>query len=286
MALQKFKYWFSILIMIELVSCEEDVKNVRLPEFEQKLVVTSFISPVDTISYVNVSSNIRIYGLLNRYETTGNLTAYISDDTREISLDTSGSGFKFRRKDMAIEEGKTYKLRVISDKGLAAEASCTVPFYRNLKIEADTFRKYYNYQNGYTYSSFMINIFFTDFPDEDNYYRLFCKHEVYTSSQHNVQYYMIPSGFTNEFFSDKGKNSERSLVSSIALYDIKNADSSFIRIYLFNTDKPYFDYHMSLKNYSGGEDPFTEASPVYSNVIGGLGIFAAYNVDSLVFRLK
>ena len=272
--------------MIALISCEEDVKNFRLPEFEQKLVISSFISPIDTVSYIYISSNRRIYGELNRNESLGNLTAYISDNTREIPLDTSRYGFKLQHDDMLIEEGKTYNLRVISDKGLAAEASCTVPLNRNLKLEADTSRTVYSSSPYENFSVLKMNISFTDFPGEDNYYRLYCEQETYKFSPKPINYTTSFSGFTNEFFNDNGNKGEKSLITSININDIKNIDSSFFRIYIFNTDKAYYDYHISLKNYNGGEDPFTEASPIYSNVTGGLGIFAAYTVDSLVFRLK
>jgi hypothetical protein len=63
-------------------------------------------------------------------------------------------------------------------------------------------------------------------------------------------------------------------------------DSAFLRIYLLNTDKPYYDFHKSLENYSLGDYPFTEPSFLYSNVKGGLGIFASYTLDSLIFRVK
>jgi hypothetical protein len=169
---------------------------------------------------------------------------------------------------------------------MTAEASCTVPLNRNLKLEADTLRADYINPYGPVYSNFLIRIFFTDFPGEDNYYRLYCEQETYKFSPKPINYTTRFSGFTNEFFSDNGKKGEKSLITSININDIKNIDSSFFRIYIFNTDKAYYDYHISLKNYNSGEDPFTEASPIYSNVTGGLGIFAAYTVDSLVFRLK
>ena len=109
-----------------------------LPEFIHKLSITSFLSPSDTISYVFVSSNQRIYGELNSNESTGNLTAFISDGSREIALDTSNNGFIIRHDQMDIKYGTTYKLRVISDIGLSAEAISTVPVKRNFFLKADT----------------------------------------------------------------------------------------------------------------------------------------------------
>jgi hypothetical protein len=66
----------------------------------------------------------------------------------------------------------------------------------------------------------------------------------------------------------------------------REPDSAFLRIYLLSTDKPYYDLHKSLENPSLGDAPFTEPSFLYSNVKGGLGIFASYTLDSLIFRVK
>jgi hypothetical protein len=62
-------------------------------------------------------------------------------------------------------------------------------------------------------------------------------------------------------------------------------DSAFLKVYLLNTCKPYYQYHKSLENYNDGENPFAEPTPIYSNIEGGLGVFAAYLVDSAVIRL-
>lgn len=286
MPFQKSKYWLHIIVLIALISCEKEVSDVKLPEFKQKMVINSFISPINTVSNIDITSNRRIYGELGIIETLGNLTAFISDNTREIPLEQISSGFRFKRKDMPIKEGKTYKLRVISDKGISAEASCTVPLYRNLKIETDTFRTVYKDTYDIFHSYLKMNVSFTDYPGEDNYYRLYCEQDIYKFSEgifYNISYF----GFKNELFNDKGKNGEKSLITSINIRDINDLDSSYIKVYILNTSKSYYDYQMSLKNYSGNkDDPFAENSPVYTNVTGGLGIFAAYNVDSLIFRLK
>lgn len=272
--------------LIICTSCEKDVDNVRYPEFNQKLIIAGFISPNNRHHYISVTSNRKIYGDLSTNETLGNLTATLSDNTREISLDTTKSGFVFRPSDLPIVEGKTYTLKVRSDKGLFAEAYCTVPLNRSFALEIDTFRRVVDDPFNNKYSSFMSNFYFTDIQGEDNYYRLYCEQISYNSS-----YQISPSanrfmGYENEYFNDKGRDGKRSLITTINIEETEAVDSSFLKVYLLNTDKVYFDYHKSLKNYSGGDDPFTEASPIYSNIKGGLGIFAAYTVDSLIFRLK
>lgn len=283
MSLRKSKYWILVIVLVTLISCEKEVKTGTIPDFEQKLVISSFISPAETISTVVVSSNKRIYGDLGIIESLGNLTAFISDDTKELPLLRTTTGFKFNANDFKIEEGKRYKLRVISNKGLETEAECTVPFTRNLQLVIDTFTVL---KPGW-YPSFNAKISITDFPGEDNYYRLYCEQEnFYVYNKKKIYYKTLISGFNNEFFTDKGRDGENIEIASIGINSAITLDSSFFKVFILNTNKEYFDYHESIKKYSGGDDPFTEVSPVYTNISGGLGIFAAYTIDSLIFRLK
>jgi Domain of unknown function (DUF4249) len=286
MNLRKSKYWILVIVLVTLISCEKEVKNGIMPKFKQKLVISSFISPRDTVSYVNVDSNRRIYGELNIKETLGNLTAYLSDGTKEIPLMNISSGFIFRPGEMSIEEGKTYNLKVKSDKGLTAESSCKVPLNRTLEIKVDTFSVAAVYPDRYT-TKLMASISIQDYPGEDNYYRLYIEQEIYRTymgQSWNSSYKF--TGLKNEFFTDKGSDGKKIEITSIGTSGIETIDSSIFKVFILNTNKEYYDYHESIKKYSGGDDPFTEVSPVYTNISGGLGIFAAYTIDSLIFRLK
>jgi hypothetical protein len=280
------KLLISAFALFTLVSCERDVDNVRYPEFRQKLVISAFISPNNTSNSISVTSNRRIYGDLTITETLGNLIATLSDDSHEISLDTTRTGFVLRSSDLHVEEGKIYKLKVRSDKGLFAEATCTVPLKRSFALEVDTFRTFEQISEDYVYASFMSNFYFIDIQGENNYYRFYCEQIIYHSSYYYPQFAVRFLDFENKYFTDKGKDGDRSLITTLNINDPKYDDSSFLKIYLLNTDKAYYDFHKSLENYEGGDNPFTEGSPIYSNITGGLGIFAAYTVDSLVFRLK
>jgi hypothetical protein len=285
-----FKYYMPLLFLITLVSCEFDADLVDAPPFKQKLVVTAFISPSDRISYFRVISNNKIFGELNTEESLGLLSGFISDGINEVALDTCRFGLMLNHEKMQIEYGKTYKLRVSSENGLKAEAECTVPSRRHFLIETDTFSvikesTYYSPYPPKTYRSINLKAKFTDIPGEDNFYRIF-------GTVRGYSLYNRLSGevlFDTEFFSDAGMDG-KSIVSNLdELYSqfLSMADDSlFINIYLFNTEKSYFSYHKSMMNYTSGEDPFTEATPVYSNISGGLGIFTAYTIDSLLLRLR
>jgi len=282
----KTKYCFWLLLLITSVSCEREIDIVKLPEFTQKLVISSFISPGDTVSYITVSSNRRVFGELNVDESTGNLSAWFSDGSREIKLDTSKTGFKFSPEDMHIEEGKTYTIRVLSDKGLSAEASCTVPFSRKTEIEVDTFRRVLSYPGKPDLKSFMADIFLSDYEGEENYYRIFGEQVTFdTAFSHSPDIYKFWQ-LGDKCFNDRGWDGKRSLVKTSHIIDPVMSDSSFLRFYIMFTDKAYYTYHQSLNNYSNDENPFTEITPVFSNITGGLGIFSAYTSDTVIVRLK
>lgn len=277
-------------------SCKKDATNIRLPDFKQKLAINSFISADEPVTNITISSAQRIFGDLSDRESLGNLTAFISDGTKETELDITESDtpdpiFKFSSKDMIIKDGNTYHLKIISDKGLTAEASCTVPVKRDFKIEVDTIIRLSTDAGGRKLSGLTVKIIITDFPGESNYYRLLVSSEYYGGPFGNPSVGSVTDN-GDIMFNDKGRDGKKFVLRSLefpsAYVDTpyNNVDSSFLRIYLLNTDKAYYNFHQSLLNYSLGDQPFTEPSQVYSNVTGGLGIFAAYTVDSLIFRMR
>lgn len=282
----KAKYWIWLLVLFTSVSCERDVELVKLPEFKQRLVISSFISPGDIVSYITISSNRRVFGELNINETPGNLTGFLSDGSREIKLDTIKTGFKFFPADMQIEDGKTYTLRVLSDKGLSAEASCTVPFRRKIEIEADTFMRVVSYPGMPALKRMMADIFLYDYQGEDNYYRIFGEQYLYDEKMSHPPLINHFYSIGENCFSDKGLDGKRILINTIPVSDPVLYDSSFLKFTVYFTDKAYYLFHLSLSNYSSDENPFTEISPVFSNITGGLGIFSAYTTDSVLVRIK
>jgi hypothetical protein len=290
MKILTIKYFVPLLLLITSVSCEFNADLVDAPPFKQELVVTAFISPSDKISYFRVISNKKIFGELNTEEPLGLLSGFISDGKVEVALDTCRFGLMLNHEKMQIGYGKKYKLRVSSENGLKAEAECTVPLRRHFLIETDTFSvikestDYSPYPHR-IYRSINLKAKFTDMPGEDNFYRIFGTLRGYSR-------YSRLSGeviFDTEFLSDAGMDG-KSIVSNmdeqISEFLSMADDSLFINIYLFNIEKSYFRYHKSMMNYVSGEDPFTEATPMYSNISGGLGVFTSYTIDSLLIRLK
>ncbi len=287
------KYFILLVSLIILSACESDVSNILLPEFNKKMVVTGFLSPGDTEMKFIVSSNQRIYGELNTEEIPINIKAYLSDGLKEVALESVGTSFSVSSEIMPVAYGKTYTVRVSDDLSSSCESTCTVPLKRNFQLQADTVSstKSHMMEPGHYYYEVIKNlkVSFSDFAGEKNYYRL----EGEISSYHTLK----PSGkivrdkfpltFEKELFTDNLVDGKVVILNSDDnLYYYTHGDSSIITLYLLNTEESYYLYHKSIMDHNFDENPFAEATPVYSNINGGLGVFTSYTIDSLIFRMK
>lgn len=85
------------------------------------------------------------------------------------------------------------------------------------------------------------------------------------STDPNVRYYPLP------------------IVNNKPLVPERGPVSMGINLLLNTTDKAYYEFHRSLRQ-ARNDNPFTEPSLVYTNVQGGLGVFAGYNQSVQVIK--
>ena len=290
----RIKYFILLLPLLLLSACETDVKDVLLPEFSQKLVVTGFMSPMDNEMKFTVSLNKRIYGELNLEEPIIPTTAFLSDGSKEVELDPVAYGFRIGSERIAFDYGKTYSLRISDGKELSIESASTIPFKRDFYLKADTFMYKNSFQMdpGHYYNENVINVkvSLTDFPGEKNYYRLVGEVTNYYTFRNtgDIIRNNYSLTFEKQYFTDNLTDGKViSIKSEDNLYHLSSGrDSAFLRLFLLNTEESYYLYHKSIMDHNDGENPFAEATPVFSNIKGGLGVFASYTIDSLILRLK
>jgi hypothetical protein len=302
-----------LVFSFNLSSCRKVATYADPPEFNQKLVINAYLSPDKLNNRIFISSNTRRFGeLTGLFEPFGNTSLYIYENAKEIQFDTVrenyyGSGYNYRIKNFQFKEGQTYLLKVISDLGLKAEATCKIPARRDFKITVDTTYRKTTDDYGFNISLLNAKISITDSPGEANYYRLLYLYETYRPAFPHKKHLSYRDAVesdvpgwaeNNEWQNDRVKNDigldgKKFILRSIEFQPVyldsqsqSVIDSAFLRIYLLSTDKPYYDFHKSLENFSLGDYPFSEPSFLYSNVKGGLGIFASYTLDSLIFRIK
>ena len=288
-----FRLFAALLALVSVLSCDKEIKNELLPEFKQKPVITSFISPGDTVMDFYVSSNQRIFGRIEPTYLPENLVAYLSDGSSRVALDKNPYGFSISTKTMPVNYGNTYKLEIIKDNEVWAEASTTVPYLRHPVVDADTVSYTRLETLGGVHYAHIINlkVAFSDYPGEKNYYRLFGKFIAYWNKDGTTLKSANNLHFENEYLSDSGSDGGKISVSAednliYYYYTYPVYDSLFVKLFIFNIEEPYYHYHKSVDAYGYGDNPFSEFTPVYSNIKGGLGVFTSYSIDTATIRLK
>lgn len=261
------------LLVVFLTGCTKTVTNIKLPSSEPKLVVGCFISPQDTMITVTLTRSNPIFG--SNQNNSNNIA--VSDASVVISTNTSSSSIPFNNVNMAyqlspnvfpITAGQTYSLTVSTPKGENASASCTVPSSTIASITVDCIDT--------AVSSFQkkINIRWDDISNETNYYKAAALINETNSAAGYDTYNIMYDEYSLK--NDVDKNGKE-FISKMTGYSYANAAQfkTFYHLYVMNIDIEYYKYQYSLNNYTF-QDPFSEASPIYTNIKGGLGIFAAY----------
>ena len=289
----KLKRLISILFVISLISvaCEKDAKNALLPGFEQKLVVTSFLCPADSISFIGVTLNRPVYGELQPYQSPGIVSGWISDGEKEIRMTTTDSGLVFTKNEMTILNNKTYSIIISNENGLSSSAKCTIPDKFDFEITIDTFSVVHESIDEWDneYREQFVSVKFKDNPAKENFYHLIGEIDGFYPYGDTVILFKEFIRFEKDIFTDRERNADGFISFNGPFQDIccPGTPISYIfRIYLLDTEESYYLYHKSIFDYKDDDNPFTEPTPVYSNIEGGLGIFTSYALDSAVFRLN
>jgi hypothetical protein len=291
--------FLSILTIISLLfACEQEVANVKLPPNPSKLVVTSFISPQDSILWVKIVQSVPVLGVRNTSnEYLEGLSVTMSDGAREVSLSrvNRSDTFAILSERLLIVAGQTYFLKVQAVDGRQAEASCTVPeaFPSTPEIELDS-----TIEQGGRYVSYNMRMSWEDIAGSTNYYRVAGEiRRVYRYSNNrgavNWQPLYWDSGTSNIYISDAKLDGNR-LISPKGMMggnppggSGQEMTSSILYAYLLHTDYHYYQYHRSVYKAEISQDnPFAEPVLVYSNIQGGLGVFAAFNRKTVEVRIK
>ena len=348
--MQKITYILISLSILITTSCSTIVENVDFP-YEERLVISSFISPQDTLIEVKVAKTKPVTGTFSQNEGSysfGELSAYkplegvlieISDGQKTVVVpyteityprqisstpQTQGQtefakrkGYFLNTKIFPILAGKTYNLSAKFPNLPIAKASCTIPqkaltnsdyqIIGGTKI--DSVQRGYGTNNGVVVSRYYnlmkpFTVLIKDFPSEENFYSIayFTRTETQDRSfQGNTPPPRITvnqerfSDFISDYKKDGGQLEFQKARFSVGYYDTdpnqnKNnsiTKSSILKIYIAVTDKAYYQYTKVVAKSEGinSDDPFSEPVLTYTNVQGGLGVFAGLNTTAITIDL-
>jgi hypothetical protein len=159
----------------------------------------------------------------------------------------------------------------------------------NFSLKADTFSIKDNNEWSMEERRIDVKLTLQDIPGVKNYYRIIGKGILYSTDTHTNKHYKSSEyvQFDDNLFTDEGVDGKEIIrKTNYGINYFFANDSAFFMVYIYNTDRSYYLFHKSMQDYSSSTNPFSEPTPVFNNVAGGLGIFAAYTIDSMIFRLK
>lgn len=276
---------FILICTCLFLSCEKTANNVEIPDYTAKLVLHAFISPSDSVVNVQVSTTTNIYGNKNEYPQKMSVSVTLDDGTSSYSFSERNDTSGICTLNYKIKAGQTYKIKAHCEGYPDAQGECIVPKIKDFHLEIDTLSVIENNGWGYFYPVLKINTKFQDIPNENNFFNLYGVRSF--SNMYGNYSEMIPidnnsnnyNFYLNELISDHLQDGQELGVNFNEDYNSLRDTFVYsinIQSNLLETDENYYKYHTSLKTYQNGDNPFTEFSPVYSNIEGGYGIFCAY----------
>lgn len=161
---------------------------------------------------------------------------------------------------LPILPGETYTVRAKNEGLFDLTSTTTVPkanFDFDYNVEGP-------YQSGQEYK---IRIGISDPANEDNFYRISLENEARAS----IGISMLHDGYTN----DEIKVDEKIQYS----FTLHVGQMSPSQLNVINVSESIYRYARSIEKGAGNSgDPFAEPTTVYTNIIGGYGVFGAQSV--------
>lgn len=278
------------------MSCEKEA-DIKIPEVKPKLVISSFICPQDTIIRVLVTKTAPIFrtrksgDYFKDFNPINDAIVTITDGQNSINL-------VFNEKDlMYTSQNNQYQIQpeveyqlTVSALGQTVKAKCKIPKeVTSLIATVDSIEYTRNYWGEiHTYKVLQLTAKWTDIFPETNYYRLLADVETNYPSDPDF----LGSKFISAYFEEEtirkdksGSSGTMSLKGEFnsGIYtppDKPERKAIGINVHLLHINEDYYKYYEWLRNDNDG-NPFAEPTLVYTNVVGGLGVFAGYNRYSL-----
>ena len=266
------------LLAFTFISCEQNA-DVDLPDVPSRLVINGFIAPQDTVISIRVTKSVPMFesSEVDVNEPVENATVRIFGNSTSVVLnyDASAGRYTIPASAFAIIPGNEYSIEVSAPQMETVTAKTTVPAVAPSGINTSmsyTIDSVSSFQWMYTIQS---NLSFTDPVQEGNLYRI----------SRNVLFYdafsmdTVLLQLSDEVFPDNDQNgqtilNERNVDFSFSPPSSGGASPEAMNILLVSCSKDYYYFHLSLQNYSGGGDPFSEPTLMYTNVEKGYGVFA------------
>jgi hypothetical protein len=273
----------AIFLLSLFSSCERDA-DIDLPPVAPKLVLLSFITPQDTLISVSVTRSQPVFAPSTVSPDSPVIDATVimasSSGSVQLTFDPLLERYTIPVTALPIIAGNSYSLTVTTPNGESANAETTVPGHNGVNGFSVSITDSVSGAQGFlqVYTKFIPQV--TDFSGEENRYRFFASvviRDTVTNDTSSVR-------FMSHLFNDNGMDGQQlqSILNGEWAEYIPFSTRKVIGYdcWMYNANIDYYQYHNSLYNYHG-DDAFSEPTIIYTNVDGGLGVFAAANGTKL-----
>ncbi len=289
----KLKMILLLLGLSGMAGCVQEMKDIVI-DSDPKLVVECYLNPADARINVVVNQNRPILGEGSGDRGPGDAVTkakvVLSSGNQKVTLpyDAETNSYHIPTRQFKLVVGRTYTLEVSATGFPNASASCTIPKLVSVLTSKD---------GKLTYVA-----------EEKNVYKVYRQRSLsWVNTQANqTGYYLVGNGVGNSTRQNaNGKDTtviELSKTSVVAfLTDSEKSNKNFstppldflvgeaakpndtrivsegpMYTFVYNVDANYYQFMESVKlQREVGDNPFTEAVPIYSNIKNGLGIFGA-----------
>lgn len=271
------------MLLLFFASCTKDA-DVKLPELPSKLVVSSFISPQDSLIKVFINLSLPIYNktYAGEYEplTTASVSISSIYGVTPLAYNPGLKSYVADSSVLKVRAGVVYALQVTAPDGLSATAITQIPDPN----QSLTFTVVPQQQDRFTHS---MQAQWADPPATENYYRILVEEMSDYVRSGYVQGGVFKDSITSKSVTGalvKDNESVNGIISKNIPFSfgriLKSSDT--IYVYLLHVSKEYYSYTEHLQAAYILENPFSEPVRVYSNIMNGYGIFAGYNQHKML----
>lgn len=252
--------------------------------------------------------------ILSNIDSFTTATVVISDGVSSATLpyNSREQVYALPARQFPIKAGTTYSLTVTDGKR-SAQASCTVP-PEQVPIKEYTLDTALVTGLSRRDTSLILSFTWNDLAGKENYYRVkafelfeysVVKIDTITQATKEARtlgrsyFRWVGTSSRNVFQNDtnldgtlfsspQGRKPKEGLqyLASLTGGPVKperGPENKGTFLLLLNTDSHYYRFHRSVQQ-AGEDNPFAEPALVYTNVKGGLGVFAAYNQSVQVIK--
>ncbi len=259
--MERFYKYFIWILPLFIAGCEK-VIDVDLNEAAPEIVIEGNIKTNPDFALVKISKTSSFFDTLPSEKVSGALVTILSNLGEKYLLYDVGEG-EYKSDNLRLKTGATYHLYIEAE-GEIYEANSKL----TETVPIDSLQYYYEDRYSFFEKGYYLNVYFSDPPQIENYYRI----KIYKNG-------LLASGIDDFIVFDDnyvdGNSVEISLLND--WYEVNDT----VEVQLISIDKSAYDYFKTfidlVNNNPGSAAP---ANPVSNISNGALGYFSAWSSDT------